>query len=62
MDKPQISKILKCSLLLHKKEIKILEDKVYLSCYCKLNILYKGDESKEIICIEDDVKLLLKTI
>ncbi|NFO46073.1 DUF3794 domain-containing protein [Clostridium botulinum] len=57
MDKPQISKILKCSLLLHKKEIKILEDKVYISCYCKLNILYKGDESKEIICIEDDVYL-----
>lgn len=31
MDKPQISKILKCSLLLHKKEIKITEDKVYLA-------------------------------
>ncbi|AOR22577.1 DUF3794 and LysM peptidoglycan-binding domain-containing protein [Clostridium taeniosporum] len=57
MDKPQISKILNCSLWLHKKEIKILEDKIYLSCYCKLNILYKGDESKEIICIEDDVYL-----
>lgn len=57
MDKPQISKILNCSLLLHKKEIKILEDKIYLSCYCKLNILYKSDESKEIMSIEDDVYL-----
>ncbi|WP_297422814.1 SPOCS domain-containing protein [Clostridium sp.] len=57
MDKPQISKILKCSLLLHKKEIKILEDKIYLGCYCKLNILYKGDDSKEIIPLEDDIYL-----
>ncbi|GEA33135.1 peptidase M23 [Clostridium beijerinckii] len=57
MDKPQISKILKCSLLLHKKEIKITEDKVYLGCYCKLNILYKGEDSKEIIPLEDDIYL-----
>lgn len=57
MDKPQISKILKCSLLLHKKEIKIVEDKVYLGCYCRINILYKADDSKEVIPLEDDVYL-----
>lgn len=55
MDKPQINKILKCSLLLHKKEIKIVEDKMYIGCYCKINILYKGDEYKDIVCLEDDV-------
>jgi LysM repeat protein len=57
MDKPQINKILKCSLLLHKKEIKITEDKIYLGCYCKLNILYKGEDSKDIIPLEDDIYL-----
>lgn len=57
MDKPQISKILKCSLMTHKKEIKISEDKIYLGCYCKLNILYKGDDSKDIIPLEDDIYL-----
>ncbi|OOM12027.1 DUF3794 and LysM peptidoglycan-binding domain-containing protein [Clostridium saccharobutylicum] len=57
MDKPQINKILNCSLSLHKKEIKIADDKIYLGCYCKLNILYKGDESRDIICLEDDVYL-----
>lgn len=57
MDKPQVNKILKCSLLLHKKEIKIVEDKIYLGCYCKINILYKGDENKDIVCLEDDVYL-----
>lgn len=55
MDKPQISKILKCSLKLHKKEIKVGDSKVYLGCYCKVNILYLGDETKELVALEDDV-------
>lgn len=55
MDKPQIGKILNSSALLHKKEIKIVDDKVYIGCYCRINILYKGDESKDIFCLEDDV-------
>ena len=57
MDKPQINKILKCSLQLHKKEVKIADDKIYLGCYCKLNILYKGEDSKDIIPLEDDIYL-----
>lgn len=57
MDKPQIAKILNSSMLLHKKEIKILENKVYLSCYCKIKILYLGAETKEVLLLEDDVYL-----
>ena len=57
MDKPQISKILNCGFLLHKKEVKIVDDKIYLGCYCKLNILYKGDDTKDIVCMEDDIYL-----
>lgn len=57
MDKPQISKILECSLNIHKKEVKMAEDKVYLSCYCRVNILYLGEESKEVVALEDDVYL-----
>ena len=57
MDKPQISKVLKCSLKLHKKEVKVGEDKVYLGCYCKLKIIYLGDDPKELVSLEDDVYL-----
>lgn len=57
MDKPQVSKILKCSLGLRKKEVKIAEDKIYLGCYCKLSIIYLGDESKDIITMDDDIYL-----
>ena len=57
MDKPQVSKILKCSMSLHKREIKVVEDKVYLGCYCKLNIMYLGNDSRDIITLQDDVYL-----
>lgn len=57
MDKPQIAKILNVSLIPHKKEIKIGEDKIYFNCYCKVKILYLGSESKEVISLEDDVFL-----
>ena len=36
MDKPQIERILQVSMNIHKKEIKLAEDKVYLGCYCKV--------------------------
>lgn len=55
MDKPQVSKILNCSMLIHKKEIKVSEDKIYLSCYCKINMLYLGAETKDVIFLVDDV-------
>ena len=55
MDKPQINKIINYSVILHKKEIKVSEDKVFLSCYCKLNILYSGGENKELYTLDDDV-------
>ncbi len=57
MDKPQISKILKCSFLIHKKEVKIIDEKMYLACYCRINIMYKGHNSNEIICLDDDIYL-----
>lgn len=55
MDKPQIERILQASMNIHRKEIKLAEDKVYLGCYCKVNIIYLGIESQEVISLEDDV-------
>lgn len=55
MDKPQIDKTLKCSMALHKREIKIGEDKIYLACYCKVSILYIAKDSEEIYHLEDDI-------
>lgn len=57
MDKPPIDEILKCTMTIHKKETKIVEDKFYIGCYCKINILYKANETCELICIKDDIYL-----
>ncbi|WP_297630167.1 SPOCS domain-containing protein [uncultured Clostridium sp.] len=55
MDKPQIAKILKTDIKLHKKETKIGEEKVYCGCYCKIHILYLGGEGKEVYHLNDNV-------
>ena len=57
MDKPEIDDVLKCSTNLHKKEIKLGEDKIYFGCYCKIEVLYKGKDSDEILLLQDDVYL-----
>ncbi|MGL5086098.1 MAG: DUF3794 and LysM peptidoglycan-binding domain-containing protein [Clostridium sp.] len=57
MDKPEIEDILNCTLNLHKKEIKIGEDKVYIGCYCKVEVLYKGKDTCDIMTLQDDVYL-----
>ncbi|MGL5414190.1 MAG: DUF3794 and LysM peptidoglycan-binding domain-containing protein [Clostridium sp.] len=55
MDKPQISKILKSEITLQKKETKIGDEKVYCGCYCKVNVLYLGNEGKEVYHLDDNV-------
>lgn len=57
MDKPEIDEVLKCTMNLHKKEVKVAEGKAYIGCYCKILILYKGKDNKELETLEDDVYL-----
>ena len=57
MDKPEIDQILKVSLNLHKKEVRIGDSKVYFGCYCKIEALYKGKDCDDILVLQDDVYL-----
>ncbi|MGL5152580.1 MAG: DUF3794 and LysM peptidoglycan-binding domain-containing protein [Clostridium sp.] len=57
MDKPQIGKVLNCSTNIHKKEIKVLDGKVYIACYCKINVIYAAADSNAVICLSDDMYL-----
>lgn len=57
MDKPEIDDILKCSMNLHKKEIKLGDGKIYFGCYCKVEVLYKGRDTDDIVLLQDDVYL-----
>lgn len=53
-DKPQIGSILKCNIDVHKKEIKVLDGKIKLSAFCKVGVLYKVRDSRDIEYMEDD--------
>lgn len=55
MDKPQIGKVLKCDVSVHKKDIKLLEGKVQIEAFAKVSLLYKALESRELCYMEDDV-------
>jgi LysM repeat protein len=55
MDKPQIENIMKCDLNIHKKQIKILEDKIQMEAFLEINLLYKGKGNRDLIHLVDDV-------
>lgn len=57
LDKPEIDEVIKCTCSLHKKQVKLNEDRVYLDCYCKVNLLYKGKDTNEVISLKDDIYL-----
>lgn len=57
MDKPEVDEVLKCTMNLHKKEVKVVEGKAYIGCYCNIVILYKGKDNKELEVLQDDVYL-----
>ena len=55
MDKNQIGSIVKCKVDLHKKEVKISDGKVELSCYCKIEAIYRDLDSRELNILEEDL-------
>lgn len=57
MDKPEIDEVLKYSMMLHKREVKLGENKIYFGCYCKVEVLYKGRDTEDLIVLQDDVYL-----
>jgi len=55
MDKPQIKSILKLDVNLHKREIKVTENKVELDAFAFVEVIYKGDGDSEIEYLSDDI-------
>lgn len=54
-DKPEIGRILKCLVQLHREEVKLYDGKVDFECFAMVKILYRTNDSKEICYIQDDV-------
>lgn len=55
VDKPEIYKVIKHNINLHKKEIKLLDGKIQIDCIANITMLYKGKDSRDINYIEDEV-------
>lgn len=57
MDKPEVAKVIKCDVNIHKKQVKLYEEKILINAYASVSIIYKGRDSRELIYIEHDVML-----
>lgn len=59
--KPQISNILKCDVNVHKKQVKLFEGKIVVEAFAEVNVLYKGNDNRELQHIFDDVLFTQET-
>lgn len=57
MDKPQIGNILKCDINIHKKDVRIMEGKVFVEAFALVTILYRGKDIRDIVYLEDNVHI-----
>jgi len=57
MDKPEIAKIIKSDVNIHKKEVKLYEGKIQINAFASINMIYKGKDSRELFYIEQEVML-----
>jgi len=57
IDKPEIAKVIKCDVNVHKKEVKLYDGKIQINAYAFINMIYKGKDSRELIYVEHEVML-----
>lgn len=55
MEKAEIGKIIKCDVTVHKGDTKLLEGKVQVEGFAKIQILYKASGSRELASLEEDI-------
>lgn len=55
MDKPEIDKVLKQDMNIHKQDITLSEGKVNISAFVKIDIVYRTKELQDLYIIQDDV-------
>ena len=55
MDKGQVEKIIKFDYLVHKKDVRITDDKIRYSCYINVDLMYKSLDSKELNLLNKDI-------
>lgn len=57
IENPQIGSILENDVKLHKKEVNIMENKVTVSLYALVSILYRGKDTKDLVYMSEDVPI-----
>lgn len=56
-DKPQIESVLKLEVIVHKKTVKVMDEKILFEGFANIKILYKAKDGRELVVVEDDVMI-----
>ena len=54
-DEPEIGNILKCDINIHKKDIRVMENKILIEAAALISLLYKGKDTRDIVAVQEDV-------
>jgi LysM repeat protein len=54
-DNPEIGRILKCEVCIHKKEVKLYDNKIEIQCFALFKILYRSIGEGEICYLQDEI-------
>jgi LysM repeat protein len=57
MENPQIGSILENNIELRKKEVKLIENKISISAYAAICVLYRGKDTKDIVYMKEEVPI-----
>lgn len=55
MDKPEIGRILKCDVFVHKEDVNVYEDKIEVECFALFKVLYRSTDDTELCFVQSDV-------
>lgn len=55
MDKPEIGRILKCDVIVHKEDVKVYDEKIEVECFALFKVLYRSSDDAELCYVQDDV-------
>lgn len=56
-DKPEIGNILKCEVNIHRKDIRVMEDKIIIEASALIDLLYRGKDTRDIVALQEDVAI-----
>lgn len=54
-DKPEVGSIIKRNISINKRKVEVLEDKINVEAFANIELAYRGKDTRDICCLNDEV-------